>query len=414
MSEANDNTNNNYKKKPLTAKEEHALLQFKELTKDVADQINYDLEKFLRARCFDVKKAEQMLRNSVEFRKTMKVNTLLKEYKSPEVMRKYLTGGFCGHAKDGSPIRVELFGNLDLKGLMRSTKKSDFVKNKLHECEWTVSDWAEQSKKLGRPVDGMTVICDMADIGTSALWIPGIKLHLHLVKVLEDNYPEMLKRLLVINAPLIFPLLHKIARPLLSEDTRQKLYVKGDNYKDLLLSFIDAENLPACYGGTLTDPDGNANCTTMICQGGPVPEEFYFDNADLKDQMESVTVPRAGKIYIGAKVDRSLSVLSWEFQTEDHDIEFGLFYEENEKYIPIIPVTRADSHVVTHDGTYTCEKVGKYFLCFDNEYSWTRSKQLRYTCEVYEPDQTMFSEDVTKLMKDGDVKTLTEKFKSLN
>ncbi|OPL33110.1 hypothetical protein AM593_10501, partial [Mytilus galloprovincialis] len=63
MSEANDNTNNNYKKKPLTPKEEQALLQFKELTKDVADQINYDLEKFLRARCFDVKKAEQMLRN---------------------------------------------------------------------------------------------------------------------------------------------------------------------------------------------------------------------------------------------------------------------------------------------------------------------------------------------------------------
>lgn len=26
---------------------------------------------------------------------------------------------------------------------------------------------------MGRPVDGMTVICDMADIGTSALWIPG-------------------------------------------------------------------------------------------------------------------------------------------------------------------------------------------------------------------------------------------------
>ncbi|XP_063448788.1 retinal-binding protein-like isoform X2 [Mytilus trossulus] len=386
MNEANDNSNNNYKKKPLTTKEENALQQFKELTKDVADQINYDLEKFLRARCFDVKKAEQMLRNSVEFRKTMKVNTLLKEYKSPEVMRKYLTGGFCGHAKDGSPIRVELFGNLDLKGLMRSTKKSDFVKNKLHECEWTVSDWVEQSKKLGRPVDGMTVICDMADIGTSALWIPGIKLHLHLVKVLEDNYPEMLKRLLVIN----------------------------DNYKDLLLSFIDVENLPACYGGTLTDPDGNPNCTTMICQGGPVPEEYYLDNTDLKDQMESVTVPRAGKIYIGAKVDRSFSVLSWEFQTENHDIEFGLFYEENEKYIPIIPVARADSHIVTHDGTYTCEKVGKYFLCFDNEYSWTRSKQLRYTCEVYEPDQTMFSEDVTKLMKDGDVKTLTEKFKSLN
>jgi hypothetical protein len=33
-----------------------------------------------------------------------------------QVIKNYLTGGFCGHDKEGSPIRVELYGHLDLKG----------------------------------------------------------------------------------------------------------------------------------------------------------------------------------------------------------------------------------------------------------------------------------------------------------
>ena len=39
--------------------------------------------------------------------------------------------------------------------------------------------------------------------------------------------------------------------------------ISGD-YKDLLLRYIDADNLPACYGGKLTDPDGNPNCASMV------------------------------------------------------------------------------------------------------------------------------------------------------
>ncbi|XP_063448781.1 retinal-binding protein-like [Mytilus trossulus] len=412
MTDSEINLNNNYTRKPLTAKEEKALQQFRENVKDVIDLINYDVEKFLRARSFDVKKAEQMLRASVEFRQKAKVDTILKEYKIPEVMDKYLTGGFCGHAKDGSPIRVELYGNIDLKGLMRSTKKSDFERNKLHQCEWTVRDWEEQSKKLGYPVDGMTVICDMGNTGTSALWLPGIKMHLSLVKMLEDNYPEMLKRLLVINAPRIFPILYRISKPLISEDTKQKIHVKGGDYKDLLLRYIDADNLPACYGGKLTDPDGNPNCASMIGQGGPVPKEFYLENTDFNLQLQSATVPNGDKLYLEYIVEKTGSVLSWEFKTEEHDISFGLFLWENEKYKELLPIERTDSNVVIQDGTYTCEKSGKYFLCFDNSFSWTRSKKLRYTCEVFAPVETSMIQEINKLVGDCDWKTLSEKFET--
>lgn len=49
---------------------------------------------------------------------------------------------------------------------------------------------------------------------------------------------------------------------------------------------------------------------------------------------------------------------SWEFQSEDHDVGFGLFYEERETYVSLIPIARVNSHLVTEDGTYTCDKPG--------------------------------------------------------
>ena len=65
-----------------------------------------------------------------------------------QVLKKYLTGGFCGHDKEGSPVRVELYGHLDMKGLMYSAKKVDLEKTKLLQCELTVRDWQEQSGKV--------------------------------------------------------------------------------------------------------------------------------------------------------------------------------------------------------------------------------------------------------------------------
>ena len=69
------------------------------------------------------------------------------------MLKKYLTGGFCGHDKEGSPVRVELYGHLDMKGLMYSAKKVDLERTKLLQCELTLRDWKEQSKKVRHPPD---------------------------------------------------------------------------------------------------------------------------------------------------------------------------------------------------------------------------------------------------------------------
>ena len=53
--------------------------------------------------------------------------------------------------------------------------------------------------QLGKPVDGLTVIFDMDKVGSRSLWRPGLQMYLHIVKVMEDNYPEMMKRMYVVN-----------------------------------------------------------------------------------------------------------------------------------------------------------------------------------------------------------------------
>ena len=51
-----------------------------------------------------------------------------------------------GYDKDRSPVKVELYGALDMKGLMYSSKKSDLEKTKIHQCENILKMWREQSK----------------------------------------------------------------------------------------------------------------------------------------------------------------------------------------------------------------------------------------------------------------------------
>ncbi|XP_059168234.1 retinal-binding protein-like [Physella acuta] len=377
-----------------TAKEEEALKQFKEKISDlITTQDDYSLKKWLKARNYDIAKAEAMFRTSMAYRDKMKVDTLLTEYDPPEVLKKYMTGGQCGHDKDGSPIRVELFGQLDMKGLMYSARKVDMEKVKLKQCEGHLKDWQEMSLKLNRRVDGLVVIFDMDGVSSKMLWRPGLQMYLHLVRVLEDNYPEMLKRMFVINAPRIFPLLYKICRPLISQDTKDKIHVLGSDYATTLLKYIDAEELPAFLGGKKTDPDGNPRCATLICQGGQVPEEFYLKETESSEQMENVTVARGEKFTVDMEVTKPGSVLRWEFKTDGYDIGFGVFRQDGDEKVAVVPVERVNSHMVPEDGSYSCDVTGTYTVVFDNSFSWARDKTVQYVLEIIQPiDNSVESE----------------------
>ncbi|XP_060563031.1 retinal-binding protein-like isoform X3 [Ruditapes philippinarum] len=383
--------NNNKKEEKEQAKVNELRARLSDILK--SDYEDFYLRKWLKARGFDINKAEQMFRNSVAYKTKMKVETLMAEFETPEdvsvVIKNYLTGGFCGHDKEGSPIRVELYGHLDLKGIMASVKKSDLEKTKILQCEHTVLDWERQSKKLGKRVDGLTVIFDMEGVTTKMMWRPGLQMYLHLVKILEDNYPEMLKRMFVINAPLIFPVLYKLARPLISDEMRNKIHVLGATYTDTLLQYIDADQLPAFLGGTLTDPDGNKRCVTMINQGGEVPEKYFLDIKELYEHMKTATITRGDKLELEYQIDKPDSILRWEFKTEDYDIGFGVNFRKNGVTSVILPMKRVNSQHVAEDGSITCKETGTYILVFSNSFSWVKEKVIKYWTEVVQQEEIM-------------------------
>ncbi len=68
-------------------------------------------------------------------------------------------------------------------------------------------------------------------------------------------------------APKIFSMAYAVVKPFLHERTRNKINIFSydqKQWKEAILEEINPEEVPACYGGTLTDPDGNPNCITMV------------------------------------------------------------------------------------------------------------------------------------------------------
>jgi hypothetical protein len=58
-----------------------------------------------------------------------------------------------------------------------------------------------------------------------------------------------------------------MVRPLLSQTSLNKIRIFGSNrseWEAALLEEIDADQIPAFYGGTMTDPDGNPMCLTKV------------------------------------------------------------------------------------------------------------------------------------------------------
>jgi hypothetical protein len=57
------------------------------------------------------------------------------EWEPPEVLKKYFPGGIFGEDRDGNPVYYDFLGNLDCKGLYRSTRPEDVLRFKIQQAE---------------------------------------------------------------------------------------------------------------------------------------------------------------------------------------------------------------------------------------------------------------------------------------
>ncbi|CAL8328028.1 unnamed protein product [Boreogadus saida] len=379
----------------LSPKQAEILSEFRERVRDILPalpaQHDHYLLRWLRARGFNVTKSEAMIRKHVEFRRKMRVDAIISEWDPPEVIKKYVSGGMCGYDREGSPVWYDVIGPLDPKGLLLSATKQDFLKTKIRHTEMLHRECGRQSEKLGKNVEAITLIYDCEGLGLKHIWKPAIEAYGEILTMFEENYPEGLKRVFLIKAPMMFPMAYNLIKHFLCEETKRKIMVLGGNWQEELQKHVDKDQLPVIYGGSLTDPDGDPRCRTMINYGGPVPKSYYVRDSLKVTYDTSVSISRGSVFDLEYDIITPGSVLRWQFASDGSDIGFGVFLRSQEDgdggQRQVVPSERYNAHLVPEDQSLLCPQPGTYVLRFDNSYSILHSKRVSYNVEVLPPSE---------------------------
>ncbi|KAH6928363.1 hypothetical protein HPB50_014953 [Hyalomma asiaticum] len=346
----------------LDERQRTALEQFREAVADVRRPQDTDanLLRWLRAREFDLDRAEQMFRQHLEWRKQYNVDTLLTDYKVPKVL-----------------------------------PQADIYRHCMYLLELQEKIKKDKSRELGREIETQYVIMDYEGFSVRQLYSwQVLNLLTDLLKMYETNFPESLEKAFVINVPSFFPILWKIMRPLLTQRTVDKVGIYGkDGWKAAIAECMDLSKLPAHWGGTLKGPDGDPRCPHLVCPGGEVPDEYRDDLASKRlygrEGVQHFSVDRRGRFEMPVTVDQPGSRIRWTFQTAKGDLAFGVRYQPPSSggvEEQVLEVHRIPScSLVPEHGSHVCTKRGTYVLQFDNSFSWMSSKDVAYEIQIVPP-----------------------------
>ncbi|XP_028050292.1 SEC14-like protein 2 isoform X2 [Monomorium pharaonis] len=332
-----------------------------------------------------------MLRDSMEWRKRWDTDSLV-DWEIPEIIKTYLPHGLSGFDNDGAPVIIVPFAGMDMYGTLHVISQNEFVKIMIKILDNYLNIAREQSKKHGQIANQVTVVFDMEGFNLKQyLWKPAGELIIAFLQMYEANYPEILKMCFLINAPRVFAFAFSIVKKFMDDYTLSKMQIyKAEpiKWQAAILKLIPSNQLPAHYGGTLTDSDGNPKYTSKICQGGKIPKELYTKNMDkTNEDYTTVVVRKGGKLEFDISAPEVGSILSWEFRSEDHDIKFGILKKDdtNGTKTEVIPIRRVASHQSDEIGVLTCENQTTYSLVFDNTYSLLRNKKVHYSVRMLPP-----------------------------
>jgi len=114
-------------------------------------------------------------------------------------------------------------------------------------------------KRTGKPVFQYHEVIDLEYYTIRQLsYKPAINYILQTQRQFDDNYPEVLRTVTVINAPRIFPILFGFVKPLLSKQTMDKISVFGtdeEKWKAHFREKFPIERFPPRWGGTRKGSD---------------------------------------------------------------------------------------------------------------------------------------------------------------
>ncbi|ODN04647.1 CRAL-TRIO domain-containing protein T23G5.2 [Orchesella cincta] len=175
--------------------ENKCLDELRKLVKDL-EQSDAALKRCLRARNYDVNKAEDMVRKTVEWRKTNKVDEAL-TWKIDDFIIQQFPIEYTGVDFNNRAVAFVPVGSWPVREMLENGHREQMLMY-IYVC---LEKLIEQIEKTG---DQFTLIIDLEGM---TYWkvahYETIQMTLKVFRDFEANYPERLGEALVINAPLV-------------------------------------------------------------------------------------------------------------------------------------------------------------------------------------------------------------------
>ncbi|KAL1920819.1 uncharacterized protein VTP21DRAFT_11454 [Calcarisporiella thermophila] len=247
----------------LTPAQQTALTRFKdEIQKeglyDEKRHTDHLLLRFLRARKFDHELTMTMFRNCEQWRKEFRVEELVRNFDFPEGERIARIYPRYYHKIDrlGRPIYVEHLGKIDINEMFQITTEDRMIQAFVVSYEGLMNErFPACSLLAGRNIEQCFTILDLQ--GLSLMQVPSALGFIRRTSAIaQDYYPEMMGKMYVINAPMLFSTVWSMIRPFLDEVTVNKIVIPSANVQQELLKDVEPENLPAIFGGKCQCPEG--------------------------------------------------------------------------------------------------------------------------------------------------------------
>jgi len=334
------------------------------------------IARYLRARKYDVGNAVQMFVNMMKWRQEKEVDTIRETFPNNvhyETLVNYWPGSHnwdnLPTTYDGSLVLLQALGRTDLS-LIDVIGSDTLLQFHIWCMEGLENRYWATVASLGY-WPGFVMIEDFEGVGFHTFSSAGLKVMQEIIKINQNYYPEMLRKMYIINVPSVFYMFWKGIQLWMEPRSIAKMDLIGGNALSVapqLTAILDLSMLPPRLGGT---------GTRDIPKGGLIGAPSMKFREKTKNKVDVAPGTKHEVTYIFNEGD----IISWEFKTKDWDIGFTIIYvgtSDCKQNQIIKSYERVDAFKMVIRDAYTAFKSGNYLFQWDNVFSWTRWKALRY------------------------------------